>query len=319
MRIVSFQAPSSKQAMAELRASLGEEAIILTMQTLEDGQVNVTGAATEDALDLVDVLTPSAEPKCLKWLSALANFHEWPFDMRDRLEPILGDIKPADPETILTTLVRALFHFGDLTFERPRKPLMLSGSPGSGKTVTIAKIAAAEVLAGRTVEVFTWGTGRAGSLEQLTALLAPLDLAPHTASETTELRSMMAECDGDAVLVDGPSTNPFNPVDLGALSKLVAESGAELALVLPAGQGYADSTEIGRSYAALGARNMVVTKLDVARRFGGVLGAAEAGLAFTKAGIGPTIGDGLSGFSASGLARLLLHRYRASIGEGDCL
>jgi flagellar biosynthesis protein FlhF len=86
-------------------------------------------------------------------------------------------------------------------------------------------------------------------------------------------------------------------------------------LVLPAGLGYADSAEIARSYAALGAKTMVVTKLDVARRFGGVLAAAEAGLAFTTAGIGPIIGDGLCTLSADGVARLLLRQYRTSVGE----
>jgi len=60
---------------------------------------------------------------------------------------------------------------------------------------------------------------------------------------------------------------------------------------------------------------MVVTKLDVAKRLGGVLAAAETGLAFTQAGVGPTIGDGLCALSADGVARLLLRRYRNSIRE----
>ena len=57
---------------------------------------------------------------------------------------------------------------------------------------------------------------------------------------------------------------------------------------------------------ALGARHLLATKLDAARRLGGLLAAAEAGLAFAEAGIGPTIGQGLSPLSAGGLARLLL-------------
>ena len=314
MRIVSFLAPTSRQAMADLRASLGEDAIILTTQTLDDGHVRVTGAAADDAMDLADVLEPTQEPRNLAWLGALAGFHEWPFKMRERIEPVLREVSPADPETILTTLVQALFRFRALHAGKGN-PLMFSGPPGSGKTVTIAKLAAAQVLAGNTVDVLTLDVKRAGGLDQLNTLLAPLDMKPLPVPTSAELPNIMTACRGDVILVDSPSTNPFDPTDLGTVSTLVAKAGAELVLVLPAGQGYADSAEIARSYVALGARAMVVTKLDVARRFGGVLAAAESGLALTEAGIGPTIGDGLCSLSAEGMARLLFRRYRSSIGE----
>lgn len=314
MRIVSFLAPTTKQAMADLRGSLGEDAIILTARTIDDGQVSVTGAVADDAFDLADVLAPPEQPRSLDWLGALADFHEWPFKWRERIEPVLKDVTPADPEIVLTTLVQALFRFEGLRLTG-RKPLVLSGPPGGGKTVTIAKLAAAQVLMGNSVDVITLDVGRAGSLAQLTTLLAPLDLTPTPVSTPAEITDVVNGCIGDVVLVDSKSTNPFMPAELGELSTLVARAGAELMLVLPAGLGYADSAEIARSYAALGAKTMVVTKLDVARRFGGVLAAAEAGLAFTTAGIGPIIGDGLCTLSADGVARLLLRQYRTSVGE----
>lgn len=312
MRIVSFLAPNSKQAMADLRASLGDDAIILTTQTLDDGQVHVTGARADDTADLADVLTPVTEARSFDWLDALAGFHEWPFKMLDRIEPVLKDCRPADPESVLTTLVRALFRF-DETLLSGQKPLLFSGPPGGGKTVTIAKLAAAQVLAGNTVDVLTLDVDRAGGLDQLGTLLAALDLEPVPVCNPSDLPNKLAGCDGDVVLVDSTGVNPFSPNDLGKVSNLVAQADLELVLVLPAGQGYEDSAEVGRSYVALGARAMVVTKLDVARRFGGLLAAAEAGLAFTEACIGPTIGDGMRSLSADGIARLLLSRYRNSI------
>ncbi|MGI9509993.1 MAG: hypothetical protein ACR2QJ_11685 [Geminicoccaceae bacterium] len=289
----------------------------MTTQTLDDGQVSVTGAVTDDAFDLADVLEPTQEPLRLEWLGALASFHEWPFKSRERIEPILRSVTPGDPEIVLSTLAQALFRFSELLM-RGRKPLVFSGPPGGGKTVTVAKLAAAQVLAGHTVDVLTLDVGRAGGLDQLTTLLSPLDMTPLHVSSIADLPNKLTECNGDVVLIDSPSTNPFNAADLGAVSTLIKHCEGELVLVLPAGQSYADSAEIGRSYAALGARYMVVTKLDVARRFGGVLAAAEAGLAFTEAGIGPTIGDGLCRLSADGFARLLLRRYRSSIGEETC-
>ncbi|NJO36465.1 MAG: hypothetical protein HC871_01185 [Rhizobiales bacterium] len=181
--------------------------------------------------------------------------------------------------------------------------------------MTIAKLAAAEVLAGHAVDIVTLDVQRAGSLDQLSTLLEPLDLAAIPVARTADLPAIIAACRSDVVLVDTPSTNPFNAADLGAVSSLTARIGGELILVLPAGQGHADCADIARSYAAIGARAMVVTKLDVARRFGGVLAAAEAGLALTQAGIGPMIGNGLCALSADGVARLLLRRYYNAIGE----
>lgn len=313
MRIVSFLASTSKQAMADLRASLGEDAIILATQTLDDGKVSVTGAVAEDGFDLADLLATSNDRRSLDWLGALADFHEWPFRMRERIEPVLQEMTRTDPESVMTTLIQALFRFDRLPMDG-RSPVMFSGPPGGGKTVTITKLAASRILEGRTVDVLTLDVERAGALDQIGTLLAPLDLEPIPVRLSADLPGIIASCSGDHVLVDMPSANPYDPADLGVASNLVTQAEGKLILVLPAGQGYADSVEIGQSYAALGARDMVVTKLDAAKRFGGVLGAAEAGLAFTEVGIGPTIGDGLRRLSADGLARLLLRRYRSSLG-----
>lgn len=303
--------------MTDLRARLGDDAIILSTRTLDDGQISVTGAVTDDVFDLADVLSPTDEPRSLEWLKALAEFHEWPIKGREKIESLLKNMVPAGPEMVLTTLIKALFRFDAAQFQTS-KPIILSGPPGSGKTVTLAKLAAAEVLAGHAVDIITLDVKRAGSLEQVSTLLEPLDLSPIPVARSADLPKIIAACKSDVVLVDTASTNPFNPADLGELSSLTARIGGELVLVLAAGQAYADSADIARSYSAIGADAMIATKLDVARRFGGVLAAAEAGLAFTQAGIGPTIGDGLCALSADGVARLLLRRYYSSIGE-ECV
>lgn len=314
MRIVSFLAANAQRAMSDLRSKLGEDAILLSTKTLDDGQVSVTGAINNDSVDLNDVLVPSERPTSLEWLQALIDFHEWPLNSDGRIESVLSELAPAEPELIVKTLMRALFHF-DTSLPQFSRPVMFSGPPGSGKTVTLAKIAAAQVLAGHSVDVFSLDVSRAGSLDQLTTLLSPLELSPTPVASPSSLPSLIAASKSDVILVDSVATNPFDPSDLATVSTLVSRAGVELLVTLPAGQGYADTAEIARNYVALGARAMVVTKLDVARRLGGVLAAAETGLAFTFAGIGPTIGNGLCELSADGLARLLLRRYRASIGR----
>ncbi len=139
-------------------------------------------------------------------------------------------------------------------------------------------------------------------------MLAPLQLRPTPEPEPAALRQLVAQRAADSLLIDTPGLNPFKPSDLGLLSTLLEASGGQPVLVLAAGCGVADCGEIGHTYAALGARRLLATKLDAARRLGGMLAAAAAGLAFCEAGIGPTIGQGLGPMSASGLARLLLRR-----------
>lgn len=298
--------------MAQLRAKLGEEAVIVTTQTLENGEVRLTGAIDERDLDLGDVLAPSTTGQRVEWLPGLGDFHGWPKELTEDLAAGSIDLGAGDPGTILTSLLRSMFRFDDLQ-GRQGKPILLSGSPGSGKSSTIAKLAAAQVLADRTVDVITMDAGRAGALDQLTTLLEPLGLQPKTAHTVGEARSLLASCSSNLVLIDSPGTNPYSSKEMGLVSGLAGQLGADLLLVMEASRGAADAAEIGESYAALGATRMIVTKLDTTRRLGSLLSAARAGLTLSGAGIGPTIGDGFRPLMPGGLARLLLRRYDDSL------
>lgn len=314
MRLVSFVAPTSQKAMALLRAKLGEDAIIVTTQTLENGSVRLTGAVAEKDIDLVDVLTPVAKDQNLDWLTGLGDFHEWPNNLYARFASEAIDEMTGDPKAALTSLMHKMYRF-DSVSNRHSQPIVFSGPPGCGKTTTIAKLAALQILAGKSVDVLTMDAERTGAIEQLTALLDPLGVQPKVISVPGSARSFLADCSSDFILVDTPGSNPYSPTDLGRLSTLINHIGAELLLVMEAGRSPSDSAEIGESYAALGAKRMIVTKLDMAKRLGGFLAAALPGLALCGAGIGPTIGDGFRPLSADGLARLLLCRYDHSLIE----
>jgi flagellar biosynthesis protein FlhF len=136
--------------------------------------------------------------------------------------------------------------------------------------------------------------------------------------EPSSLERLVGEAGAALVLIDSPGLNPFRSADLGRLSQSLERSGALPVLVLDAETGGADSADIAQTFAALGARWLLATKLDVARRLGGVLAAAEAGLALAEAGIGPTIGRGLGALSAAGLARLLLRSEPAADAAEGC-
>jgi len=63
---------------------------------------------------------------------------------------------------------------------------------------------------------------------------------------------------------------------------------------------------MARAYAALGPTRLLVTRLDTARRLGGMLSAARAAnLRLCDVGIGPHLADGLAPLNPLALARLL--------------
>jgi flagellar biosynthesis protein FlhF len=79
-----------------------------------------------------------------------------------------------------------------------------------------------------------------------------------------------------------------------------------MVLVLPAGLDPAEAIEMAHAYAAAGANLLVATRLDLARRLGGVLAAAGAGLALTEAGVGPGAADGMLPITPAWLAARLV-------------
>jgi flagellar biosynthesis protein FlhF len=302
MRLRTVTAPDARQAMARLRAVLGADAIIVATQQVKGG-VRITGAVENDEVDLGDLLAGPAASPCMERLARMAAHHQLPAGLRDRLLDVVRELSSADPIAALGHALHELYRFAPLP---DAARLLLTGPPGAGKTASVAKLAARAVLEGRTVEVLTTDIARAGGIEQLRALLAPLQLEPKPVPEPRNLERLAGDAGAELVLIDSPGINPFRSADLGRLSQSLERSGALPVLVLDAGTGSADSADMAQTFAALGTRWLLATKLDVARRLGGMLAAAEAGLALAPAGIGPTIGRGLGPLSAAGLARLLL-------------
>lgn len=311
MRLKSVTAADHARAMAEIRASLGDDAVIVASQELKDGRVRVTAAVEQDDVDLAALLAPGEAPAEPPWLKSLAEHHELTPGLHRRLQEHIAGLAEVGPAAALAQALNHLFRFTPVD-ELVSGRLVLTGPPGVGKTASIAKLAARAVLNGRTAAVITTDVERAGGLEQLGALLEPLGLQPTPAPDGPELKRAVAAAATDTVLIDSPGFNPFRSADIGRISALIEASRAEPVLVLGGGLAVSDCGEIGQTYAALGAGRLLVTKLDASRRLGGVLAAAEGGLAFAGAGIGPTIGQGLCPLSAAGLARLMLHGQAAA-------
>ena len=286
MRLKRFRAPRMAQAMAQVRAELGEDALILATQRVGDG-VEVTAALEPD--EVLPAALVSTDPE----LARVLDFHGVPALLRGNLR--LGD---------LATSLTGVFGFADLPLERP---LLIVGPPGTGKTLTVARLATRLVMSGIKPLVITADGKRAGATEQLAAFTKLLGISLIVACHPVTVgRALTRRQAGTPVLIDSPGCDAFDPAQIEEMSTLAHTAGAAIVLVLAAGLDAAEAADVARIYAAAGTRLLVATKLDLARRLGGILAAAGTGLALTEAGVGPGAADGLLPITPAWLAARLL-------------
>jgi flagellar biosynthesis protein FlhF len=187
-------------------------------------------------------------------------------------------------------------------------PGLLSGPPGAGKTLTVARLATRLVLAGALPMVVTADGKRAGATEQLAAFTRLLGIDLIVASHPVTLgRALARRLDAVPVLIDAPGCDPFDPAQVEELTALAGTASARIVLVLPGGMDPLEAADFAGAYAAVGVSQMVATRLDLTRRLGGIVAAAGTGkLALTEAGIGPGAADGLVPLTSAFLAERLM-------------
>ena len=297
MRLKTFRAPRMAEAMALLREELGAEAVILATRRTAQG-VEITAALeAEEPLLIPPAPPPPVAPGPLA-------FHNPPASLAAALAQ--GPLDQA--------LDRAL-GFAPLPEGRDR-PLMLVGPPGAGKTLTCAKLTARLVMAGTPPIVVTTDGQRAGATAQLAAFTGVLGLTLAVAQSTAALGKALARrAPGQPAILDTAGCDPYDTDQAVLLHAFARIAGAEPVLVLPAGLDPAEAADLARAFAALGARHLLPTRLDVARRLGAVLAAAEAGpLLVTEAGIGPEVAGGLEALTPVRLAARLAAAPRRGLG-----
>lgn len=290
MRLKIFRAARMPEAMAQLREELGADAVILSTRRTAQG-IEITAALEPEEPWLIPPagIAPPTAP------SGPLAFHNPP-----------AALVAALARGPLDQALAGALGFAPLPEGRDR-PLMLVGPPGAGKTLTCAKLAARMVLAGAPPVVATTDGQRAGATAQLAAFTGVLGLTLAVAQSPAALGKALARrLPGQPALVDSAGCDPFDARQVVALHALAAAAQADLVLVLPAGLDPHEAADLARAFAALGARHLLPTRLDAARRLGAVLAAAEAGpLLLTEGGTSPEVVDGLEVLNPARLAARL--------------
>lgn len=327
MRLKTFHAKSMTEAMRQVKETLGEDAIIVATRDEPGGYVRVTAAAEQAAAPqkqetkggnmknagratsrIMALQEHDDENSVEEALTGLLLAHRAPASVSDKILAAAGAVGIDQPGPALEAALAATFRFDPLPLKRHPRPLVLVGPPGAGKTLTAAKLAARATLNGLKASIITTDTARAGGIEQLQAFLDILSIELKTAQTPQNLRTQLDKSlQADQIIIDTGGLNPFDPGEMRDLALLLKTEDADAVLVLPAGGDAEESAEIAMTFGVLGVRRLLPTRLDFARRLGGILAAADrAGMAFSDASHTPSVAMGLLQLSPRALADILL-------------
>lgn len=154
----------------------------------------------------------------------------------------------------------------------------LVGSPGAGKTTTIAKLALhPAAFGGRRVGLITLDTYRVAALEQLAVYAEIMDVpleVVYGAAEVGPALERLRDC--DVILVDTPGRSPNAPAGDQSWRTLLERIGPdEVHVVIPASTRVDVALAVRDAFAPCGITHALLTKVDEVPGEEGVIGLAE--------------------------------------------
>ncbi|MDD3444294.1 MAG: hypothetical protein PHS60_02715 [Zavarzinia sp.] len=237
-------------------------------------------------------------------------YHRTPRRLIERVVRTAAAFEGGTPSDALAHAFSTLLRFQPLA-DQPARSIMLVGTPGVGKTVVTAKIAARAATAGTPLRVVSTDTLKAGATAQLEAYLRAMNQPLGLATNPAELaKTEHGGARSRRAVIDTAGVNPFDEQEMTQLTRLLAAADVEPVMVMAAGIDAHDAMDTARAFARLGARRMIMTRLDATRRLGSLIAAADGGgLAIAEVSASPFVGQGLRPIDAADLARLIMQDY----------
>ena len=305
MKLKTFIAANMQTAMQKIRQELGEDAVIISSNKEQNGQIRVTAALDRD--DNFEAITHKTNlPKFHNQLAQIFHFHKIPSEIATKMLSTLGFTEPASISEALENILYLNFKFQPLKFSL-NKPLMLIGMPGIGKTLAISKMATEASFHNKNVAVITTDIKRAGGVEQLTAFTKILGLELAVCRNPPELKLKIENQKSKIILIDTAGANPYDKSELESTEDLIKSIKVEPMLAVQAGGDVEEATEMAKSFQFAPCERLLITKADSARRLGSLFAVAHANnLAFSNFSGTPNVGKGLEPVTPKSLAALLL-------------
>lgn len=308
MRLKTFFAPTIQEAMTQVRRDLGEDAVIISTLQEKSG-VRVT-AALERQSPKVAGHTPSSKDELIEHLTRCVSFHGVPSPLKERLIA-MGEQTSAvhleDAATLWSPWFTDQARLSGLVTRFETKTILLVGTPGAGKSVTLAKLAVEALLEGRKVRILTLDEGKAGAIEQLSTYGSHLKVDVSSCYAPKEVALHMKNLDpGELMLIDTPGINPFSRQDVEFISECVFATQCVPHWVFSAGCDALEALEMAEIFKDLGVREIIHTKGDVARRHGALLSVLiQEPMSLVGLSQGPTLSQRLEDATPESLHDLL--------------
>ena len=300
MKILKFEGATMRDAIARVKAELGDHAVIVSTRPIRRGLlgsgVEISAAIDSEAGDsaarghgdddhigprhggpmsrsyaAASAPTPAATaaatgPDVEKLLAPLRS------EIRSLRALVRAELRPPAAKPTMTPASQAQALAAPRTATtRPDaivapslgNALALVGPTGAGKTTTIAKLAArAALIDRRAVQLVTLDDYRVGGIDQIRTFAELIGVPLHTVPSIATLRALVADT-ATLTLID---TAGRSPRDTGAIAELAdvlhAIGGAEVHLVAPAATVPASLDALAHRYRAVSPARLLVTKLD---------------------------------------------------------
>lgn len=323
MRLKTFSGKTMTDVMAQLRDSMGPDAIIISVEQGKSGSgVRVTAAVDRDqpSVRATNAPTPPPSPADeeersgsafttrafdMADMKAAVSHHSLPYDLGERVIAAANAFNAASLAEALAHAFDTLMDFSPISLNSPR-PILLAGPPGAGKTVSAAKLAAEARINGNSVTLITTDLVKSGGVQQLDHYANLMDTNVHTAESAEDLQRVINSVKpSDLTIIDSCGINPYSMKELERLVRFIKIANAEPVLVLPAGLDPDESADMAGIFAQMGARRFIATRLDGARRYASLVTTARGGrLALAGVSRSPYVAEPLETPAPMLLARL---------------
>lgn len=188
---------------------------------------------------------------------------------------LAGGVEPGDDVfvTRLREMAAQWYPRRGMSQGKPARTIALVGATGSGKTTTLARLAARAVSQDKKISLITMDTQRVGAVEQLRSFSEILQAQFFVAHDGEALKEALERSgSSDLVLIDTAGRAPNDALALGQLRQALERVELdETHLVMPVNTRLPDARRMYRVYRSLRPNRLILTKLDETQALGGLL------------------------------------------------
>ncbi|MGI6036943.1 MAG: flagellar biosynthesis protein FlhF [Limnochordia bacterium] len=303
MKVKRFVGNSMQEAIAQLRATFGPDAVILHTKRFRQGPFGLIGRQKVEVIAAIDVPSKPARREQNRALQEVKEQLEevkqlikpraevgypWadlytqlitqdvsPENARDLIDKLAQELpRPTEPEEIKESFRRIIRE--QIKSVPPweldqRLIVALVGPTGVGKTTTIAKLAANfGLLAKKRIGLITIDTYRIAAVDQLKTYGELMHVPVEVVFNEEELGRAVAKlADRDLILIDTAGRSQFNQHHLEE-TKVLLETiePDEIHLVLSATTKLKDTEAIIDKFSILPIQRLIITKIDETSTYG---------------------------------------------------